>query len=112
MGTVAEKQHTPILTGLRVLVEERGWVVEVMPLVTGQRSVREEEWIESLKTFGISTEEDKRIIRRLGLTLLTEHEKMFGNYWRQVYGPPSSLTHLLGKGLSVRAFRQGGANLG
>ena len=63
-------------------------------------SVRETEWIESMKTFGISTEEDKRIIRRLGLTLLTEHEKMFGNYWSQVYGPPSILTHLLGKDLS------------
>ena len=43
MWTVTEKQHTPILTGLRSLVEERGWEVDVVPLVVGQRSVREEE---------------------------------------------------------------------
>ena len=41
MWKVAEKQHTPILTGLRALTEERGWEVEVVPLVAGQRSVRE-----------------------------------------------------------------------
>ena len=67
-----------------------------MPLVTGQRSVREREWLESLKALGISAEEGRRIIRRLGLTLLVEHEKLFESYWRQVYGPPSNLTHLLG----------------
>jgi hypothetical protein len=45
----------------------------------------------------------KRIIYRLGSLLLSEHEKLFGSYWRQVFGPPSSLVHLLGKGLSVWA---------
>jgi hypothetical protein len=30
-------------------------------------------------------------------------EKLFGTYCRQVFGHPSSLMHLLGKGLAVRA---------
>ena len=77
--------------------------MEDLQLVAGQRSVREKEWLESLKTFGISAEEGKRIIHRLGGKLLSEHEKLFGSYWRQVFGPPSSLMHLLGKGLSVRS---------
>jgi hypothetical protein len=34
---------------------------------------------------------------------MSEHEKLFGNYWRQVFGPPSSSIHLLGKDLSVRS---------
>ena len=103
MKSIAERQHTPILEGLNALAGERGWVVEVLPLVAGQRSVREKEWLESMKTFGISAEDGKRIIYRLGSLLLSEHEKLFGSYWRQVFGPPSSLMHLLGKGLSVRA---------
>ena len=102
MKAIAERQHTPILEGLNALAEERGWVVEVLPLVAGQRSVREKEWLEVMKTFGISAEDGKRIIYRLGSLLLSEHEKLFGSYWRQVFGPPSSLMHLLGKGLSVR----------
>jgi hypothetical protein len=32
-----------------------------------------------------------------------EEESAPGSYWRQVFGPPSSLLHLLGKGLAVRA---------
>jgi hypothetical protein len=40
---VAEKQHTTILMGLKALAEERGWEVAVVPLVAGQRSVREKE---------------------------------------------------------------------
>ena len=100
MKTVAEKHHTPILEGLNALAKERGWKVEVLPLVVGQKSVRENEWLESLKTFGISAEEGKRIIRRLGGTLLSEYEKLFGSYWRQVFGPPFSFMDLLGKGLS------------
>lgn len=103
MKSRAERQHTPILEGLNALAGERGWVVEVLPLVAGQRSVREKEWLESMKTFGISAEDGKRIIYRLGSLLLSEHEKLFGSYWRQVFGPPSSLMHLLGKGLAVRA---------
>ena len=43
MKRVAEQQHTPILTGLRTLVTDRGWEVEVVPLVAGQRSVKEKE---------------------------------------------------------------------
>jgi hypothetical protein len=45
----------------------------------------------------------EKIIYRLGSLLLSEHEKLFGSYWRKVFGPPSSLMHLLGKDLSVRA---------
>ena len=40
---VAEKQHTPIMTGLKALVEEREWEVTVVPQVAGQGSVREKE---------------------------------------------------------------------
>ena len=61
--------------------------------------------IESLKTFGITAEEGKRIIHRLGGTLLSETEKLFGSYWWQVFGPPCDLMHLLGKGLYVRASK-------
>ncbi len=77
-------------------------MVEVLPLVAGQRSVREKKCLESMKTFGISAEDGKRITYRLGSILLSEHEKLFGSYWRQVFAPPSSLMHLLGKGLVVR----------
>ena len=91
MRKVAEKQHIPILTGLRSLSEDRDWEVEVFPLVAGQRSVREKEWLEALKTFGIGAEDGKRIVYRLVYTLLNEHEKLFGSYWRQTFGPPSSL---------------------
>ena len=81
MWKVAEKQHTPILTGVRALTEDRGWEVEVVPLVG-----------------------------RLDHTLLVEHEKLFDSYWRHTFGPSSSLLQLLGKGISVRASRspQGG----
>jgi hypothetical protein len=80
MKSIEERQHTPILEGLNALAEERGSVVEVLPLVAGQRSVREKEWLEAMKTFGISTEDGKRIIYRLGSLLLSEHEKLFGSY--------------------------------
>ncbi len=75
-----EKQHTPILTGLRVLGADREWEVEVVPLVAGQRSVKENKWLETLKIFGIGTEDEKKIIHSLGYTLLNEHEKLFGSY--------------------------------
>jgi hypothetical protein len=97
MCKVAEKQHTPILTGFRNLAEERGWEVDVVPLVVGHRSVREEGWLESLRIFGIGKEDGKRIIGRLGHTLLNEHEKLFDSYWRHTYGSSSSLSQLLGK---------------
>ena len=53
MWRVSEQQHTPILTDLRVIVADRGWEVEVVPLVAGQRSVKEKEWLTSFKVFGI-----------------------------------------------------------
>ena len=103
---MSEQQHTPILMmDLRALATDRGWEVEVVPLVTGQRSVKEKEWMESFKIFGIGKEDGKNIIQRLGLTLLSEHEKLFGSSWRHAFGPPSSLLQLLGKGISVRASR-------
>ena len=105
MKAIAVKQYTPILEGLNALTEERGWVVEVLPLVTGQRSVRGKEWIGTMKTFGMRSEDWKRIIYRIGSLLLSEHEKLFGSYCRKVFGPPSSLMHLLGKDLSVRTSK-------
>ncbi len=65
MWRVTEKQHTPIMTGLRALVEERGREVVVVTLVSGQRSVREKEWLETLRIFGIGKEDGQRIIGRL-----------------------------------------------
>jgi hypothetical protein len=81
MWKMVDKQHTPILTGLRALTEEREWEVDVVPLVVGHRSVKEEEWLETLRIFGIGKEDGKRIIVRLGHTLLNEHEKLSGSYW-------------------------------
>ncbi len=60
---------------------DRDWDVEVVPLVVGQRSVKEKEWLETLRIFGINKEDGKRIIGRLGYTLLNENEKFFGSYW-------------------------------
>jgi hypothetical protein len=90
MKSIAERQHTPILESLNALAEERGWVVKVLPLVAGQRSVSGKEWLEAMTTFGISAVDEKIIIYRLGSLLLSEHEKLFGSYWRQVFGSPSS----------------------
>jgi hypothetical protein len=95
----------------KVAEKQRGWEVKVVPLVAGQRSVREKEWLEALRIFGIGKEDGKRIIGRLGRTLFDEHEKLFGSYWRHTFGPSSSLLQLLGKGISVRASQsppQGG----
>ena len=80
MWKVTEQQHTPILTGLRTLVVYREWESEVIPLVVGQRSVKEMEWLKSLKVFGIDKEDGKKIIQSLGHTLLNEDEKLFGSY--------------------------------
>ena len=91
MRRVTEQQHTPILTGLRALVTDRGWEVEVAPLVAGQRSVKEKECLESFRVFGIDKEDGKKMLRKLGLTLLNEYEKLFCSYWSQTFGPPSSL---------------------
>ena len=72
-------------------------------MVAGQRSVKEKEWVESFGVFGIGKDDGKTIIQRLGLMLMSEHEKLFGSYWRHTFGPPSSLLQLLGKGILVRA---------
>ena len=96
MWRVAEQQHVPILTSLRALSGERGWEIEVVPLVAGQRSVREKEWMEALRIFGIGKEDGQRILGRLGRTLLDEYEKIFGSYWRLTFGPSSNMQHLLG----------------
>ncbi len=101
MWKVTEKQYTPILTGLRALVTDREWKVEVVPLVVGQRSVQEKEWLETLGIFGIGKENGKRIIDRLGRTLLDEHEKHFGSYCQHTFGVSSSLSQLLRKDISV-----------
>ena len=101
MWKVAEKQHTPIRMGLRALATDRDWEVKVFQLVVGQRLVKEKELLETFKMFGIGKEDGKKIIHRLGYTLLNEHEKLFGSYWRHTFGPPSSLSHLLGKGIST-----------
>ena len=76
--------------------------MEVLPLVAGLNSIREKEWIDSMKTFGISTEDGESIIYSLDSLLLSENEKLFGSNWWQVFGPLSSLIHLLGEDLSVR----------
>ncbi len=81
-----------------------------VPLVAGQRSVREKEWLEDLRTFGIGKEEGQKIIGRLGRTLLDEHEKLFGSYWWHTFGSSSRMLQLLGKVMSIRTSRppQGG----
>ena len=60
--------------------------------------------------FGIGREDGKKIILRLGLTLLNEYDKLFDSYWWNTFGSPSSLLQLLGKGISVRVSQppQGG----
>ena len=69
MWKVAKQQHIPILTILRVLTTYQEWEVEVNPLVVGQRSVKEMEWLKSLKVFGIDKENGKKIIYGLGHTV-------------------------------------------
>jgi hypothetical protein len=110
MRRVAEQQHVPILTGLRALAGERGWEIEVVPMVTGQRSVREKEWLEALRIFGIGKEHGQRILGRLGRTLLDEHEKLFGSYWRLTFGPSSSMarTYRFGPPDLLREVRRRG----
>ena len=88
---MTDQQHIPILTGLKALVADREWKVEVIPLVVGQRSVKEMEWLKSLKVFGIDKEDGKKVIQRLGQPLLNEHEKFFDSYWWHTFGTPSNL---------------------
>ncbi len=38
MKSIVERQHTPILERLNTLVEDRGWVTNVLPLEVGHRS--------------------------------------------------------------------------
>ena len=44
---------TSTARGLNALARDLGWEVEVLPLVAGQRSAKEKEWLESLEIFGI-----------------------------------------------------------
>jgi hypothetical protein len=55
----------------------------------------------------VGKEDGQRVIGRLDRTLLDEHEKLFGSYWRHTFGPSSSLLQLLGKGVSVRTDTPG-----
>ena len=71
MWKVSEKQHTPILNG------SPG--TNVRSRVGGR------------KIFWIGKEDGKKIIHRLGHTLLNEYEKHFANYWRHTFGTPISL---------------------
>jgi hypothetical protein len=50
-------------------------------MIVGHRSAREKECLETLRIFGIGKEDGKRIIRKLGYTLLDEHKKLFDSYW-------------------------------
>ena len=38
----------------------------------------------------IAVDVEFAVEHRLGYTLLNEHEKLFGNYWRQTFGPGRS----------------------
>jgi ABC-type lipoprotein release transport system permease subunit len=67
----------PQLTTLR---RRRHREIEVVPVVAGQRSVKEKEWMESFRVFGIDKDDDKKMLRKLGLTLVNEHEKLFCCY--------------------------------
>ena len=55
---MTEKQHTPILTGLRTIETDRDWEVEVVSLVVG--------------IFGIGKEDGKKIIHELDYRLLND----------------------------------------
>jgi hypothetical protein len=74
-------------------------------MVTGQRSVREKEWLETLRIFGIGKEDGQRIIGRLDRMFLDEHEKLLGSHCRHTFGPSRILLQILGKGISVRTSR-------
>ncbi len=76
----AAHSRTPIQKGLRALVADRDWEEEVVPLVVGQRSVKEKVWLETFQIFGFGKEDGMKIIHRLCYTLLNEHEKLFGCY--------------------------------
>ena len=78
MRKMSGKQHIPVLTDLKDLTVDRGWQADVVPLVAGQRSVKEKECLEALKIFGIGVEDGKRIRYRLEYALLNEHVKAFG----------------------------------
>ena len=87
-----EENHPP-----RIQENIRLFGVILSGYVEGQK-----EWMESFKIFGIGKEDGKKIIQRLGLTLLSELEKLFDSYWCHTLGSPSGLLKLLGKGISVR----------
>jgi hypothetical protein len=45
-----------------ILLEFKREEVDVIPLFVGQRSVKEKEWLETFKIFGIGKEDGKRIM--------------------------------------------------
>jgi hypothetical protein len=61
MRKVVEKQHTPILTVLRALAAHRDWEVEVVPLVVGQKSVNEKDWLETFKSLGLGQRMEREL---------------------------------------------------
>ena len=66
-------------------------------MVVGQRLVKEKEWLESFKDFGIEKEDGKKIIHRLGHTLLNEHEKLLAATGGTHSGPPVACCSCWGK---------------
>jgi hypothetical protein len=105
MKTVAEKQPSPIFKGLNVLVGERRWEVKVLPLIAGQRSVREKEWLESPKTLGY-----QRRGKGSSIGWVANCCRNVKNYSTATVGkysipPLIRYMHLQGKGPSIRASR-------
>jgi hypothetical protein len=43
--------------------------------------------------------------QQIGTHTTLRPRNLFGSYWKPLFGPPSSIDHLLGKGISVQAFR-------
>lgn len=87
---------TPILVSLGYLAKDWDWAVEVVSLVAGQRSVKEKEWLGSQinskesGTHTLSTLRTRNPLRKL---------------LEESLHTPSSIAHLLGKGISVWASR-------
>ena len=71
-------------TNLRDLVAERDWEVEVCCPVGRRTMVGQRKGVVGN-------------LQHLWDWELNKHEKLFGTYWRNTFGAPSSLVHLLGK---------------
>ena len=55
------------------------------------RQIEDGRLLESFRVFGIGKDDGQKIIQRLGLTLLREHEKLFGRYWRHTFGQSTAV---------------------